>query len=415
MSEELGGRASIKRGLQRESGDAPIRAADEGPPAPSAAAERKWLHLLLFVLTALSVMATWALWSGNAGTSWTNLNPRFFREASLFAGALLFFLTVHEFGHYFAGRYHRVLTTLPFYIPLPLLGIGTLGAVIRIREPIPSIRKLFDIGVAGPVAGFIAAVGVLVLALAVVPGPDFVLGFAGHEEIKEYVETYGEFPDGPLPSADAPPGSTILIGNTLLYWSLSQLFADVPPMFEMYHYPLLFAGWLGLFFTALNLMPVGQLDGGHITYSLLGPRGHAWVARGFVLLLLLSGSVGLMAVPPERMPGWLATFGAGKWILLSGLLYVHLYRLFDRDHALIAPTLGGLVICAAIAAAAGPPYTSFGYPVWLVWTALLVFVLKVDHPPVLYAEPLTRGRRMLGYAAIAIFVLCFSFRPLYVV
>jgi membrane-associated protease RseP (regulator of RpoE activity) len=377
--------------------------------------ERPWLHLTLFVLTTLSVMATWVAWSAHIGPSWSDLDARFFAESGLFAGALLLFLTVHEFGHYFAGKYHQVSTSLPYYIPLPFLGIGTLGAVIRIREPIPTTRKLFDIGASGPIAGFVLAVVLLVIALAFVPGPEFVLTFAGHDGLKEYVEAYGRYPDALLPDESTPAGATPIVGQTLLYWGLSQLFPNVPPMYEMYHFPLLFAGWLGLFFTALNLLPVGQLDGGHILYSLVGPRWHAWIARGFVLLLLLSGSIGLMAIEPVALPDWFRVLGSGRWIVLAALLYLCLNRLFSGDHAVIAPALVGLVVATAIGVAGGELITSLGYWPWLLWSALIVFVIKVDHPPVLYPEPLTTGRRWLGVLSILIFILCFSFRPLYVV
>lgn len=377
--------------------------------------ERPWLHLTLFVLTVVSVMATWIAWSAHVGPSLGDLDATFFGEAGLFAGGLLLFLTVHEFGHYFAGRFHKVSTSLPYYIPLPLLGIGTLGAVIRIREPIPTTRKLFDIGVAGPVAGFVIAVVAVVVGLATLPEPEYASTFTGHALLKEHVEAYGQYPNALLRDADTPPGTTPIVGQTLLFWGLSQLFPNVPPMYEMYHFPLLFAGWLGLFFTALNLLPVGQLDGGHILYSLVGPRWHAIIARGFVLLLLLSGSIGLMATSPDATPEWLRALGSARWILLAGLLYLYLNRLFSGAQAIIAPTLVGLVVLTAVAVAAGEAVTRFGYWTWLIWSALIVFVIKVDHPPVLHQEPLTKGRRLLGYLSIVIFILCFSIRPLYAV
>ena len=90
-------------------------------------------------------------------------------------------------------------------------------------------------------------------------------------------------------------GFRLIVGNTVLYWGLSQLFANVPPMYEMYHHPMLFAGWLGLFFTALNLLPVGQLDGGHILYALVGPKWHARLARGFMVLMMISMGIGVVS------------------------------------------------------------------------------------------------------------------------
>lgn len=376
---------------------------------------RPLLHLALFVLTAASVMATWVVWSAHSTGSFADLDRAFFGEAATFAGGLLLFLTVHEFGHFFAGKYHRIATTLPYYIPLPMLGVGTLGAVIRIKDQIPTLRKLFDIGAAGPIAGFLVAVPMLVIALATLPGPEYALTYEGHDQLKEYVERYGRFPDAPIPDPEAPPGSTLMVGHTILYWGLSQLFPDVPPMYEMYHYPLLFASWLGLFFTALNLLPVGQLDGGHILYALVGPKWAGILARGFVLLLLLSGAIGLMSIEGAQLPFGIGTLGAAKWILLSALLFVYLNRLFLGNLAAIAVALLSLVLLTAVALALGPGFTKFGYSGWLIWSALIVFLIRVDHPPVTSAEPLTPGRRLVGCFAILIFILCFSIRPLYTV
>ncbi|NNF04838.1 MAG: site-2 protease family protein, partial [Rhodothermales bacterium] len=132
--------------------------------------DRYWLHLLLFVLTLLSTVYAGGAMAGRAilyarSTEIVNLfgwsvTSAFLMDGLLYGGSLLAFLTVHEFGHYFAARIHSVRTSLPYYVPFPFNGIGTFGAVIRIREQVPSMRKLFDIGAAGPVAGFVVALGV---------------------------------------------------------------------------------------------------------------------------------------------------------------------------------------------------------------------------------------------------------------
>src|SRR5699024_837924 len=119
------------------------------------------------------------------------------------------------------------------------------------------------------------------------PDASYINNFLGHDQVKQFVNTYGHFPQEPMGN---PNGTTLIVGNTLLYSFLAQFFGNVPLMWEMYHYPFLFAGWLGLFFTALNLMPVGQLDGGHILYSLIGFRKHQKVARAcFAVLTILAG------------------------------------------------------------------------------------------------------------------------------
>ncbi len=378
--------------------------------------ERYWLHLLLFVVTLASTVQAGGTWAGRALLYESEGIWAFILDGLRFGGSLLLFLTVHEFGHYFAAKHHRVSTTLPFYIPVPFVGIGTLGAVIRIREPIPSTRKLFDIGAAGPIAGFVVALGVLLYALATLPPPDYLFTQMGHESLKRYIEQYGQYPDQMLPADPGTEGTRLVVGQTMLFWFLSQLFAHVPPMYEMYHYPMLFAGWLGLFFTALNLLPVGQLDGGHILYALVGERWHRRLAHGFFLLLLLSGAVGFMNTEDPLFGMIHAQVGAiGSWVLLAALLFFYLNRVFNRDLRLIAPVLLGIVLIVAWAVYLGPGAVHLGYGGWLIFSLLLAFLVRVEHPPVLYQEPLTPGRRLLGYLSIAIFVLCFSINPLYFV
>lgn len=403
-------------------------------PPPPIVRDRYWLHLVLFAATLLSTAFTGAQFIGRT-LAWERgevllslfgfpVTGPFLADGLTFAVALLGFLTVHEFGHYFAARYHRVKTSLPYYIPAPFIGIGTLGAVIRIREPIPSLRKLFDIGAAGPLAGFVVALGVLLYALATLPPPAaFMQSVGGHEALKAFIDQNGgRFPDEMLPGPPEIEGFRLVVGNTALYWGLSQLFANVPPMYEMYHHPLLFAGWLGLFFTALNLLPVGQLDGGHILYALVGPKWHARLARGFMILMMISVAIGMaedgattiLAFVPglASYEGWLA---GGVWFILAALLYPMLSRMFQKDLRQIVPVLLGIVLIAALAQVVGPALTQFGYLGWLLWCFLLIYFIRVDHPPVLYAEPLTPARRWLGILSLVIFVLSFSIKPLYFV
>lgn len=338
----------------------------------------------------------------------------FVSDGLLFGGSLLLFLTVHEFGHYFAARFHGVSTSLPYYIPLPFVGIGTLGAVIRIREPVPSTRKLFDIGAAGPLAGFVVALAILLYALATLPPPSYIFGMGpGHETIQHFVEQFGRFPDEILETSGG--AVTLVVGDTLLYWILKQFFVDVPPMYEMYHYPVLFAGWLSLFFTALNLMPVGQLDGGHIVYALFGQKWHARLARGFFLVLLISGAIGFMIEMAPMLGDLHPLLAEGSWFILAAILFFFLNKLMGGDLKLIAPVLIGTVLLVALSETYIPWLQEVGYSGWLLWCALLLFLVRVDHPPVLYEQPLTQRRRLLGYLSIVVFILCFSLKPLYVV
>ncbi|MEX0821099.1 MAG: site-2 protease family protein [Rhodothermales bacterium] len=376
--------------------------------------DRYWLHLLLFFVTLLTTVYE----GGNLAGRWAIYGEygvmQFVLDGLRFGLSLLFFLTVHEFGHYFAARAHGVSTSLPYFIPLPFVGVGTLGAVIRIREPVPSLRKLFDIGAAGPLAGFVVALGILLYAFATLPPPSYIFGMGGgHEAIQHYVEQFGEYPTEMLESGEGTV--TLVVGDTLLYWILKQFFAGVPPMWEMYHYPMLFAGWLGLFFTALNLLPVGQLDGGHIIYALFGRKWHGRLARGFFLVLLLSGAIGFVieAVPMLYEASPLA--GDTSWFLLAAVLYFYLTKLFDGSLKQIVPALLALMVLVVVANSGATWMQEYAYSGWLLWCLLLIYLVKIDHPPVLHERPLTRERKVLAVLAIIVFILCFSFKPLYVV
>jgi membrane-associated protease RseP (regulator of RpoE activity) len=327
-----------------------------------------------------------------------------------YAIPLLGFLTVHEFGHYFAARYHRVNTSLPYYIPFPFNGIGNFGAVISIRQAVPSTRKLFDIGVAGPLAGFVVALGALIYGFVTLPPPEYLLDLPGHEALKTHIRQYGTFPaTPPTPESGA---LVIVVGQTPLFWLLSQFFTHVPPMYEVYHYPVLFAGWLGLFFTALNLLPVGQLDGGHVLYALLGPKWHAFFARGFVLLLLLSGGIGFVDRVQPSLYDMGPLWGRATWPLLAAIYGGYLYRIFEGRLRAIGGGLAGLLGGVGVVTALGAAVPDVGYAGWLLWTLIVIFLVRVEHPPVLYDQELTPTRRTLGYLAIAIFILCFSIRPI---
>ena len=379
-------------------------------PAPP---ERRGLHLLLFLATFVSCAFAGYVLAGRAAVYEAFGWMPALADGLRYAAGLLGFLTVHEFGHYFAAKRHRISTTLPYYIPLPLLGIGTLGAVIRIREPIRRTRALFDIGAAGPLAGFVAALGVLLFALATLPDPTYLLGAGGpaHAEIVQRFAETGAFPSLDE-AARGGDGQLLVFGQTPLFWLLSQTTGWMPPMYEIYHYPWLLAGWLALFFTALNLLPAGQLDGGHILYAALGPRVHAVVARVTALLLLASGTLGFV-----HDPGFAFTF-AGQWsevltwLVAAALQVAVLRRIFGGDLRLVTAglfALTALVIAATWAGLAG----ALGWTGWMIWALLIAFVIRVDHPPAPIAEPLTPGRKVLAVVSLLIFLSCFSIRPIY--
>jgi membrane-associated protease RseP (regulator of RpoE activity) len=265
------------------------------------------VNLLIYIGSFILTFLTTTL----AGVQWLNRNPlelTYFSSGLPYSLGLLFVLLSHEMGHFVAARIHKVDTTYPFFIPLPaFLGIslfGTLGAVIKIRQKVPSKKALFDIGAAGPIAGFIASLIVL------------IIGFLGLPE-KEYLYTiHPEYAN----LAQLPTGG-LTFGNTLGYTLAARLFAPfgafVPPMNEVYHYPFLCVGWFGMLVTALNMIPVGQLDGGHIAFCMFGRRYHVIAQVSLVIMTLLGLSSFLPMVGIDWNNGWA---GWLFWALLLALM-----------------------------------------------------------------------------------------------
>ncbi len=174
--------------------------------------------------------------------------------------AILAILGAHEFGHYYACRYYHVDASLPYFLPAPFVLTGTLGAFIRIRQPIPTKRELFDIGIAGPIAGFLVAIPVLLVGISLSRVVRLPAGFDGSE-----------------------------LGEPLLFQAVAWLVWGTPPDgYSINLHPMGFAAWFGLLATALNLFPIGQLDGGHISYAVLGRWSTAVTLATVVCLVGLS-------------------------------------------------------------------------------------------------------------------------------
>ena len=367
-------------------------------------------HLALFIVTFVCVTYVGIFWTGQTANAETYLEM--WPQGVLFAALLLGFLATHEFGHYFAAVYHNVKVTLPYFIPIPI-GIGTFGAVIKIEEKIRDTIKLFDIGIAGPIAGFVVSLVILLYGFSTLPEPSFIENFAGHEEIVTHVQETGRYPDTPPSVADSQESATIVLGETLLYTFLAGFFDDVPPMYEMYHFPWLFAGWLGLFFTALNLTPIGQLDGGHILYALVGYKKHQQTARiglGFITTL-----AGMEAIPFLflNITEWLPGYGYSAFVVWALILFLILRKGYHNNHLWIAPVWAASLIISAGTIYYTNSIDQAGSLIWVFWSLLLIFFVKVEHPPVTYEKPLSRGRRILGWASLVVFVLCISPTPIY--
>jgi len=251
-------------------------AADFGFPVPPAAPRitvRRWLihgAALLATLVTTTYFGGWHYVGfladfGQHPPALTQSDAAFWLGGLWFSLPVLAILGVHEAGHYVACRYHRVDATLPLFLPAPLPLTGTFGAVIRIKDVIPHTRALFDIGAAGPFAGFVVAVPVLVAGLAL-----------SH------------------PTAVPEHGDLLALGEPPLYRLLQWLlWGTVPDGQQLHLHPTALAAWFGLLATALNLFPLAQLDGGHIAYAVFGPRSR-WItvasAVGVVGLTFLSAS-----------------------------------------------------------------------------------------------------------------------------
>lgn len=328
------------------------------------------------------------------------------------------FLTVHEFGHYLTAVYHKVRCSLPYYIPVffPFfpVNIGSFGAVIRIRELPSSRRKYFDIGVAGPLAGFVIAVGLL------------VWGFTHLPPLEEYV--FNIHPDYPAKFQGIPTGEQAAdagglafnVGGSLLFEFLKNVLppdpSQVPPGFEIMHYPFIFVGFLTLFFTALNLLPIGQLDGGHVVYGLFGRKAAGIISRIAVLTLVMVGGTGMVqidAFDPEFFGSkwnWIG-LEALKLLLYGGFVYYVMMRIWRnlaiRD--LLLMTAGVLAVQAGIMLIF--PATQVN-EIWLLYSLIAVSMIGVDHPEAPDESPLDLKRKILGWIAILIFILCFAPSPL---
>jgi membrane-associated protease RseP (regulator of RpoE activity) len=294
------------------------------------------VHGGLFLLTCATTFAAGAQFTGS-------FDPA---SGAAFAGTLMAILLCHEMGHYVVARRHKVDVSLPYFIPLPpFISLGTMGAVIRMKRPLSDRNQLIDVGAAGPLAGLVVAIPLLLLGLWLSPVTDSV-----------------------------PPGS-VVEGNSLAYIALKYLvhgrYLPGADGADVQLHPVAFAAWVGLLITMINLIPVGQLDGGHIASGYLAGRHErfsAWLHR----LLIVVGAGAFVALTAEaRASGW---------------------------------TWSDSLIRAAFASMP-----------WLVWAVLLLLLRRLSggvyHPPTVGDAP-TRGRRLLVAGMAAVFILLFTPVPM---
>lgn len=261
------------------------------------AEKRVWLNILLFIVTAACTFYVGFFWS--LGYKYAEifaqnpdlvpdpsmiLNPEVVVLSIIYAAVLLTILLGHELGHFLACQHYNIDATLPYFIPAPTL-IGTMGAFIRIRSPITRKQQLFDIGIAGPLVSFILSLPALVFGLSLSKA---------------------------VPSL--PDAESIMFGDPLIFKFVGNIvLKGIPEGYDIVPHPIAFAGWVGILVTALNLFPVGQLDGGHVTYALFG-RKSLKLAPYFIGIFIFMGIF-----------FWIGWFVWALLIYFLGLKHPHIY------------------------------------------------------------------------------------------
>ena len=390
------------------------------------------VHGGLFLVTLCTTTIAGAEWIYGKDWFFTGLTWSEIMDGLAFSVPFLLIFTFHEFGHYFTARKNNINSSLPYFIPLPpvLPLFGTLGAVIRLKQKVKSARQNFDIGIAGPLAGFVVAMAVLLYGYTHLPPKEYV--FEIHPEYQYFGDDYarwvydsdtivtkdmmeGVLSDSLLstmPDTVINPsyfGPFLKIDKYLMISFFEEYVVPdehkdrIPNPYEMGHYPFLLAGFLALFFTALNLLPIGQLDGGHVVYGLFGRKGHSIIAvTGFIALLFYSG-LGLITLkmPVEDLLLYIPMYIYYLYYCLRGL------GVGMRDRLMYA------VIIFTVQFVISWQFPAVqGFTGWLLFAFLIGRLIGVHHPPAEIEEKLDSTRVLLGWIALLILVLCFSPAPL---
>jgi membrane-associated protease RseP (regulator of RpoE activity) len=336
--------------------------------------------------------------------------PTDFWQGLKFSIPFLGILTFHEFGHYFTARYYKIKVSLPYYIPMWLsaitTSIGTMGAVIRIIGRTRSRKEYFDIGIAGPLAGFVVALAVLYYGFTNLPPLDYI--FTIHPE---YAKFGANYPIEILKDIKEMNGQLVL-GDNLLFKFFKTYVAD--PKLLM-HYPFIWAGYLSLFFTALNLIPIGQLDGGHILYGLIGKRIFKIISPIIFITFALFAGYGLFSINEIKSIGNGGQYTDETDFLSWLLAYIFFLRIcFSRisENQITSWVLSlGVVVIQFLLSYVPQIASLHGFSGFLPFVFLLGRFLGIYHPEVEIDEPLDFKRKLLGWLTLVIFILCFSPYP----
>jgi membrane-associated protease RseP (regulator of RpoE activity) len=291
------------------------------------------------------------------------------------------------------------------YLPLspPTISIGSMGAVIRIRKMPDSTIKIFDIGIAGPLAGFFVSLLLLFYGFTELPSKEYLFTMN-----PDYIERFGHVPSEQEILDAMPENSSLFtIGNSLIYHFFEAYIGDpdkTPNHFEILHYPFLFAGFITLFFTALNLLPIGQLDGGHITFGLFGRKIANQISIVTVIGMLTYGGLGILKFSE---PLWQIKLG----VYLLYLFFVASSLVKNKDLKVMSFIVFLVIGLQQILQLLFKELD--GHILWLVFALIAVKWIGVEHPPVTYEIPLNFGRKVAGWVAIIIFILCITPKPWY--
>lgn len=383
------------------------------------------IHSILFLVTLFTTTLAGTDWIGIAQDTW----QAYLVQGLWYSIPFLGILTIHEFGHYLAARFYKVAVTLPYYIPVyfpGLPGIGTFGAFIRIKSILRSRQVVFDIGIAGPLAGFIAALAILFYGFTHLPPRDYVLqvhkeyavygvDYASHVYKYEFLRQEDSLHSVQSHSKFIPQESYMMMytGSNLLFYAFEHFVAPdaalVPNKYEMFHYPFLFAGFLALFFTALNLIPIGQLDGGHILYALIGSEKQKMVAPVFFSVFVFLGCLDFL----KESFGYHPMESFDDMISFAPFYLLFLFMIFSRVY--VKPINNVLLAVLVFAAqffslSLFPEFT--GFEGWWFFAIILGRFIGIYHPPAPDDRPLDTKRKILGWLSFLIFILCFSPQPL---